>query len=97
MRVSSLLGLSTGWLMTSVGLALDVGVDDLIFYPTLVLGLPAVFGLVMGIRKFRKASPPETLQLGRLIGFGILGIVLMTAATLGLITVFYWGQPLPQG
>ena len=97
MRVSSLLGLSTGWLATSVGLAVDVGVDDLVFWPTLVLGLPAAFGLVMSIRQFRKASPPEALQLGRLAGFSIIGVLLMGLGQLGLIALFYWGQPLPQG
>lgn len=95
MRVSNLLGLSAGWLLTSLGVAFDVGVEDLIFFPALALGLPAVLGLVVGARKFRKTSPPETLQLGRLIGFGVLGIVLMTVATLALIAAFYWGEPVP--
>ena len=97
MRFSNWIGLTTGWLITSVGVAIDVGAEDVIFYPSLVLGLPALIGLVMTIQKFRKASPPQSLQLGRLVGFGILGVVLMTLATLGLITAFFWGQPLPQG
>jgi hypothetical protein len=92
MRVSSLLGLSVGWLITSLGMAFDVGADDRIFFPTLALGLPAVLGLIMSVRAFRKASPREPLMLSRLIGFGILGVVLMTAVTLGLIAIFYWGQ-----
>jgi len=97
MRVSNWLGLTAGWLVTSLGMAFDVGVHDLIFFPTLVLGVPALVGLVMAIRRFQKASPPETLQWSRLIGFAVLGVLLMTAATLGLIAAFYWGEPLPQG
>ena len=96
MRVSSLLGLSVGWLITSLGIAFDVGADDLIFFPSLALGLPAVFGLVMGLRAFRKARPPEPVSMARLIGFGVLGVVLMTLASLGLIAAFYWGQPVPN-
>ena len=57
--------------------------------------LLAILGLVVGARKFRKASPPETLRVGGLIGFGVLGIVLMTVATLALIAAFYWGEPMP--
>ena len=95
MRVSNLLGFATGWLITSVGVAIDVGADDVIFFPSLALGLPAVFGLVVGLRKFQKASPPEPIQLSRLVGFGVLGVVLMTLASLGLIAAFYGGQPVP--
>ena len=95
MRVSSLLGLSVGWLLTCLVMAFDVGTDDLIFVPTMALGLPALIGLVSGIRKHRQTSPPEPLMLWRLIGFGVLGVVFVTLAVLGLIAIFNWGEPLP--
>ena len=95
MRVSSLLGLSVGWLLTCLVVAFDVGAEDLIFVPTLALGLPALIGLGLGIRAYMRASPPEPLKLGRLVGFGVLGALFVTLAVLGLIAIFYWGEPLP--
>ena len=85
MRVSSLLGLSVGWLMTSLAMAFDVGADDVIFFPILAVGLPSVFGVVMSVVEYRKTTPREPLNLSRLIGFGILGVLFMFAATLGLV------------
>ena len=96
MRLSSLLGLSVGWLLTSLAMAFDVGREDVIFFPVLALAAPAVFGLVMGVRDYRKATPPEVFSVGRFIAFGLVGVVLMTLATLAVIAAIYWGEPLPQ-
>lgn len=93
MRASSLLGLSAGWLLTSIAVAIDVGPDDLIFFPSLALGVPAVVGLVVGTQAFRKT--PETVHVVRLTAFILLGVLLMTTATMALLAAFYWGTPIP--
>ncbi|MDP1821600.1 MAG: hypothetical protein Q8L48_00070 [Archangium sp.] len=97
MRVSSLLGLSVGWLISTLGFAFDVGTHDVIFYPTLLLGLPAVLGLVVSVRRYRAVAPVEPFSLGRFLGFGVLGVVIVTLAVLVVISIFYWGEPLPPG
>lgn len=97
MRVSSLLGLSVGWLITTWGVAFDVGADDVIFVPTLALGLVALVGLVVSGRRYRAAAPVEPFSLVRFIGFAVLGVVIVTLAVLGLIAIFYWGAPIPAG
>jgi hypothetical protein len=94
MRASSLLGLSAGWLLTSIAVAVDVGPDDLIFFPSLALGVPAVVGLVVGARAFRQA-PPEPIHAMKMTAFVILGVFLMTMATMALLAAFYWGTPIP--
>ena len=96
MRVSSLLGLSVGWLITSLGMAFDVGPADVIFFPTLALGVPALIGLVGSVVTYRKATPREPLKLWWLIVFGVLGVLLMTAGTLALIALLAPLAPEPS-
>lgn len=97
MRVSSLLGLSVGWLITTWVFAFDVGADDVIFVPTLGLGLVALLGLVVSGRRYRAAAPVEPFSLVRFIGFAVLGVAIVTLAVLGLVAIFYWGEPIPPG
>ena len=95
MRNSSLLGLSVGWLLASLAMAFDVGTEDLLFYPSLALGLPTLLGLMVGVQTHRKADPHQPLSVRHFIGFAVLGGVIVLLSALALITGLYWGEPLP--
>lgn len=90
MRTSSMLGLSGGWLLTALLCALDVGPADPLFFPSLALGLPAVVGLAIAVRAQRQQ--PEPVQLWRLLGFGVLGVAVVTLSILGILAALFGGQ-----
>lgn len=93
MKTSGLLGLSLGWLLASIAIAIDLGPRDMLFVPTLAVGTPALVGLFTSLRTLRRDKEP--LQRGRLIGFSLLGAVIVFASVLLLVAVVYKGQPLP--
>ena len=93
MKVSRLLGFSGSWLVTAVVIAFDLGVNDTLFFPTLCLGIPAFVGLGVSLRALR--SKPEPLERRQVVGFGVLGALVVMLSVLLLIAVTYWGEPLP--
>lgn len=93
MKVSSLLGLSLGWVLTALAVALDVGAQDPLFWPALAMTLPAVLGLGGVLRSLRQK--PEPLEAKRVIGFAVVGGVLVTVAVLLIIAGMYWNKPPP--
>ncbi len=95
MRNSSLLGLSLGWLLASLAMAFDVGIDDPLFFPSLALGLPTILGLMAGVQTHRKTAPHQPISVRHFIGFALVGVVIVVLSALALITGLYWGEPLP--
>jgi hypothetical protein len=93
MRLSSILGWSCGWVLASLFHALDVGADDPLFVPALVLSVPGLMGLAAVGVSFRKSD--EKLHLGRVIGFGVLASVVATLAIVGIIVLFIEPHSLP--
>lgn len=93
MKASSMLGMSVGWALTSLAIAVDVGVEDALFWPCLAMTLPAVLGIGGVLRTVKKK--PEPLEKKHLIGFGLLGAVLVVLSVLAIIAGIYWNKPPP--
>ncbi|MFO0595805.1 MAG: hypothetical protein U0228_10885 [Myxococcaceae bacterium] len=93
MKTSGLLGLSLGWLVASLAIAVDFGPHDTLFWPTLAIGLPALVGLVTSLRSIK--TDKEPLQRGRVIGFSLVGAIIVFASVLLLVAMIFKGQPLP--
>jgi hypothetical protein len=93
MKVSRLLGFSGSWLITAIVIAFDFGADDTLFWPTLALGLPAFVGLGVSLRELRVKRQP--LVRRDVVGFGVLGAVVVMLSVLFLVSVTFWGEPLP--
>lgn len=93
MKVSSMLGLSIGWALTALAVAIDVGNEDPLFWPALAMTVPAVVGIIAVVRSLRRK--PEPLQGARVIGFAFVGGLLVTLAVLAIIAGLFWNKPPP--
>ncbi|MFT3711748.1 MAG: hypothetical protein QM817_29265 [Archangium sp.] len=93
MKVSSMLGLSIGWALTALAVAIDVGSEDPLFWPALAMTVPSVVGIGGVLRSLRQK--PEPLQGVRVIGFAFVGGLLVTLAVLAIIAGLFWNKPPP--
>jgi hypothetical protein len=94
MKVSSMLGLSIGWALTALAVAIDVGTEDALFWPALAMTVPAIIGIGGVLRALRQK--PEPLQGLRVIGFAFIGGLVVTLAVLAIIAGLFWNKP-PAG
>jgi hypothetical protein len=90
MRLSSVLGWSCGWVVASVFHALDVGHEDPLFVPALVLAVPGLMGIGAAAVNWKKRA--EVLDVKRVAGFFVLATVVATLAVVALIALFLDGH-----
>ncbi len=87
MRLSSMLGLSSGWLFAASFCAIDVGFEDPLFFPCVALSVPALIGVVASVRALRLKH--ERLEPVRIASFAVLGAFVVTVAVLAIIAALF--------
>jgi hypothetical protein len=93
MRHSNFIGWCSGWILNALFHAWDVGSEDPLFVPALVLGVPGVMGLVAALVSWRKTPTP--LSPVRVLGFGALGGVVGTLVIVAIIAFVLQGLAAP--